>query len=78
MKTLLVSTVLLLSVFGALAQSKPEEDLAGVRQACFDYIDAFYKADTTLAFQSVHPTLQKRGFSFDEKTGAYSRQLEMP
>ncbi|HLL95716.1 MAG TPA: nuclear transport factor 2 family protein [Spirosoma sp.] len=78
MKNLFASAMLILSVSGAFAQSKPSDELAGVRQACFDYIDAFYNVDTTLAYRSVHPTLQKRGFSFDEKTGAYSKQLEMP
>lgn len=62
----------------AFDQSGPADDIADVRQACFNYIDAFYKADTTLAYQSVHPTLQKRGFSFDQKSGNYSMQLEMP
>lgn len=78
MKIFFTSAMLILSMSGAFAQSKPSAELAGVRQACFDYIDAFYNADTTLAYRSVHPTLQKRGFSFDEKTGAYSKQLEMP
>ncbi|GAB3716841.1 hypothetical protein GCM10027592_58500 [Spirosoma flavus] len=61
----------------AYAQT-PVDDVAGVRQACFNYIDTFYKVDTTLAYQSIHPTLQKRGFSFDQRTGSYSKQLEMP
>ena len=72
----------LILVFCALssvfAQSSLPNEVADVRQACFNYIDAFYKADTTLAYQSVHPTLQKRGFSFNTKTGNYSKQLEMP
>lgn len=59
-------------------QPAPANEVAGVRQACFNYIDAFYKADTTLAYQSVHPSLQKRGFSFDQKAESYSKQLEMP
>jgi hypothetical protein len=53
-------------------------DIAAVRQACFNYIDAFYKADTALAHASVHPTLQKRGFAYDKAKSAYSAQLEMP
>ncbi|MGA0559678.1 nuclear transport factor 2 family protein [Larkinella sp. VNQ87] len=66
------------SLTAAFAQTTPADEVAGVRQACFNYIDTFYKADTTLAYASIHPTLQKRGFFFDEKTGRYSKQLEMP
>ncbi|GAB3510367.1 hypothetical protein GCM10027341_48710 [Spirosoma knui] len=78
MKKVILSTLLTLSIATAFAQGSPQEDLAGVRQACFNYIDTFYKVDTTLAYQSIHPTLQKRGFLFDNNTNAYSKQLEMP
>ena len=60
------------------AQSTGAADTAAVRVACFNYIDAFYKADTMLARASVHPQLQKRGFAYDNTKGAYSAQLEMP
>lgn len=53
-------------------------DEAGIRAACLDYIEAFYKADTTLAYRSVHSKLQKRGFAYSRQNKAYSRQLEMP
>ena len=78
MKTLLTPFLLFVTLTSALAQTNSTDEVAGVRQACFNYIDAFYKADTTLAYQSVHPSLQKRGFAFDQKTGRYSNQLEMP
>ena len=78
MKTVFAILLTVLALTGAVAQTNSTDDVAGVRQACFNYIDAFYKADTTLAYQSVHPSLQKRGFSFDQKTGSYSKQLEMP
>lgn len=78
MKTILATFLFFLAVTSVSAQTNSTDDVAGVRQAGFNYIDAFYKADTTLAYQSVHPTLQKRGFSFDEKSGSYSKQLEMP
>ncbi|GAB4039108.1 nuclear transport factor 2 family protein [Spirosoma gilvum] len=77
MKTSLIALLGCVALTSAFAQT-PANDVAGVRQACFNYIDTFYKADTTLAYQSIHPTLQKRGFSFDQKTGSYSKQLEMP
>ncbi|MFD2571023.1 nuclear transport factor 2 family protein [Spirosoma soli] len=75
MKNLVLSALLTLSVANVFGQN---DDVAAVRQACFNYIDTFYKVDTTLAYQSIHPTLQKRGFFFDDKTSAYSKQLEMP
>jgi hypothetical protein len=53
-------------------------DIEGVKSACFDYINAFYKADTTLAYRSVHPSIRKTGFYFNEENGNYSEQLEMP
>ncbi|WP_128546934.1 nuclear transport factor 2 family protein [Larkinella soli] len=75
----LIFTVLLAFVLtGVYAQNGQTDDMAGVRQACFNYIDTFYKVDTTLAYQSISPALQKRGFAFDEKTATYSKQLEMP
>lgn len=78
MKTVFAILLTVLALTGAVAQTNSTDSVAGVRQACFNYIDAFYKADTTLAYQSVHPSLQKRGFAFDQKTGTYSKQLEMP
>ena len=64
-------------LFTAHAQQTSPDETA-IKEACLNYIDAFYKADTTLAYQSIHPTLQKRGFFYDEKAGGYSKQLEMP
>jgi hypothetical protein len=78
MKKVMLSALLTLFIVTAFAQGSQQEDLAGVRQACFNYIDTFYKVDTTLAYESIHPTLQKRGFSYNEKTSTYSKQLEMP
>jgi hypothetical protein len=37
-------------------------DVEAVRAASFAYIDALYKADSTLVLKAVHPTLNKRGF----------------
>jgi Putative lumazine-binding len=37
-------------------------DVAAVTAASFAYIDALYKADSTLVLKSVHPTLNKRGY----------------
>ena len=54
------------------------EDIEGVKAACYDYINTFYKADTLLAYRSVHKSIRKTGFYFDEEKAAYSDQLEMP
>ncbi|HEY1007796.1 MAG TPA: nuclear transport factor 2 family protein [Sphingobacteriaceae bacterium] len=75
MKKIIGIAGLTLISFLGFAQS-PDE--AGIRAACLDYIDAFYRADTTLAYRSVHPKLQKRGFAYSEQNKAWSRQLEMP
>ena len=77
MKKLVTTTLLLAALSTCFAQNPPEE-LTAVRQACYDYIDAFYQADTALAYRSIHPTLQKRGFSYSTKDSNYSKQLEMP
>ena len=75
-----ISLSLLSLFFSALcyAQDSTAVNVTAVREACFNYIDAFYKADTLLAHSSVHPMLQKRGFSYDKTKALYSKQLEMP
>ena len=75
MKKLVLFLCFALACSLGFAQSADE---AGIRTACMDYIEAFYKADTTLAYRSVHPRLQKRGFSYSRQNKSYSRQLEMP
>lgn len=71
----LFAVILLICANTAFGQ-KSDED--AIRQACFDYIDAFYKADTSLAYRSVHPQLQKRGYFYSAKDSKFSNQLEMP
>jgi len=58
--------------------AQPTADEQAVRAACMDYIEAFYQADTTLAYRSISPTLRKVGFYYNEESGDYSHQLEMP
>ncbi|WP_350284440.1 nuclear transport factor 2 family protein [uncultured Croceitalea sp.] len=58
------------------AQSATEVD--NVKAACLDYLNTFYKADTTLAYRSVHKSVRKTGFYFKEDKQEYSQQLEMP
>lgn len=78
MKNQLLLFLCLMATPAVRAQNAQSAEASGVRQACLNYIDAFYRADTTLAYASVHPSLQKRGFSFDAKTEVYSKQFEMP
>jgi hypothetical protein len=81
MKTLILSVIFsLLSGIVALAQNltSPEQDKEAVKAACYDYINAFYQADTTLAYRSVHPQVQKRGFWFNDKKNEYAKMGEMP
>lgn len=64
------------SVSGINADQQAE--IEKVKTACFNYIHTFYKADTTLAYESIHQSLRKTGSYFNEKEKAYSSQLEMP
>lgn len=57
---------------------KKEQAIKGVKQAAFNYIDTFYKADTTLAYKSVHKDVRKVGWWFDKKKEKYSTKSEMP
>jgi len=58
------------------AQDK-ETVVKDVTQAAFNYIDTFYKVDTTLAYKSVHKDLRKVGWWYDQKKNAYSDNSEM-
>lgn len=71
---------MLLAVFFIVqltAQNKNRE-IKDVTQAAYNYIDAFYKADTTLAYKSVYKEVRKAGWWFNKKKEAYSDNLEMP
>lgn len=68
---------LILMTFSQFAFTQ-EEDVKAVKQACMNYINTFYNADTTLAYKSIHKSLRKTGFYFAEQYQKYSKQLEMP
>ncbi|WP_299884126.1 nuclear transport factor 2 family protein [uncultured Lacinutrix sp.] len=72
--------IFLCVLFFTLQVSAQEKELAtkNVTIAANNYIDTFYKADTTLAYKSVHKKLRKVGWWFDEKKGKYSDDSEMP
>lgn len=56
-----------------------EKELAvkKVTEVASNYINTFYKADTTLAYKSVHPKLRKVGWWFNKKKDQYSNDSEM-
>lgn len=77
MKNILMVLVAFLCATMVNAQSA-DSDRKAVEKACMDYIMCFYKADTLIAKQSIHPKVQKRGFFFPPDQKAYTDQLEMP
>jgi len=58
------------------AQEK-EQAIKDVTQVGYNYIDTFYKVDTTLAYKSIHIDLRKVGWWYDKKKSAYSDKSEM-
>lgn len=77
MKTTITLFSVALCMLTVCAQD-PSDEVKAVEDACFDYINAFYQADTTLAYRSVHKSLRKTGFYWDKEKETYSDQLEMP
>jgi len=72
--TILIALFFVLQV---TAQEK-EKAVKDVTQAAYNYIDTFYKVDTTLAYKSIHKNLRKVGWWYDDKKSAYSDASEMP
>lgn len=52
--------ICLLSVSHVFAQSA--DDKKGIEKAIANYVDAFYEADTTKAYESIAKDLAKRGY----------------
>ena len=76
MKTFSFLIVLLFTI--QFSAQEKEQTIKDVKQAAYNYIDTFYKADTTLAHKSVHKDLRKVGWWFDKKKDNYSNKFEMP
>lgn len=76
MKTITILITLLFTVC-ITAQDK-DSAIKDVTQVANNYIDTFYKVDTTLAYKSIHKNLRKVGWWYDDKKKAYSSDLEMP
>ena len=66
MKKIFVS--LLLIILSGVAMSQSNNDRVQIEQAILNYVDAFYQADTTKAYESVAKNLAKRGY-FTTKEG---------
>jgi len=75
MKSLTIIFALLFCV--QITAQEKEMATKNVTEAAYNYIDTFYKADTTLAYKSVHKDLRKVGWWYDEKKKAYSNNSEM-
>lgn len=73
----ILTTLLALAFSLQLAAQDQKQEIKDVTQAAYNYIDTFYKADTTLAYKSVHKNLRKVGWWFDKKKDAYSDKSEM-
>ncbi|MCF2874678.1 MULTISPECIES: nuclear transport factor 2 family protein [unclassified Tenacibaculum] len=76
MKTFYLLIILFITI--QLTAQEKEQAIKDVKQAAYNYIDTFYKADTTLAYKSVHKDLRKVGWWFDKKKGKFSNKSEMP
>lgn len=77
MKQSVLTFTFLFSLTLIFAQN-PEQEINKVKEACLDYINTFYNADTTLAYKSVHKSVRKTGFYYQDDKQTYSEQLEMP
>lgn len=73
MKKIFCLVVLSCIAFASMAQTS--DDRKAVEKAILNYVEAFYEADTTKAYESVAPFLAKRGY-FTGKTGE-ARQATM-
>lgn len=60
MKKLIIMITLMLPLMGIKAQTADEHRL--IEKAILNYVEAFYEADTTKAYESVARDLAKRGY----------------
>ena len=74
------SAILVLSILFSITVSSQDQEIAvkEVTEAANNYINTFYKVDTTLAYKSVHPKLRKVGWWFNKKKNEYANASEMP
>ncbi|WP_445382161.1 nuclear transport factor 2 family protein [Robiginitalea sp. IMCC43444] len=78
MKTLNFLAILLISTASLLAQTNDSQnDKAAVRLAITDYMEALYKVEPYKIERSVHPSLRKIGYWYNQQEDAYRNNLEM-
>jgi hypothetical protein len=56
-------TLAVLALAPTAAPASSEQDTAGIKQACMDYVEGFYQADIARIETGVHPGLVKRAVS---------------
>jgi hypothetical protein len=66
-----------LLLFPVIAEAQAR-DTAGVRAASADYLDGFYKGDSTLHVRSIHPSVYKYGFSRQPNGEFRGMQMQWP
>ena len=74
----ILALVALLFVAAPL-RAQTAADSAGVRQAAMDYLDGFYRGDSTLHVRSIRPEVYKFGFWRQRDSVRYvSEQMKWP
>lgn len=77
-----IAFALLLCCFCSAAQAQTADDEKAVRKAVLNYVESFYKADTTKVYASVHPELAKRGYykrnnTYTEATMSFGQMVSL-
>ncbi|HEV7334196.1 MAG TPA: nuclear transport factor 2 family protein [Flavisolibacter sp.] len=68
-----ITSILLLAgllTITSATYAQQEEEKRGIERAILNYVEAFYEADTTKAYESVAKDLAKRGY-YKTKDGAH-------
>lgn len=71
-------TLLLLLVSATVTAQDYQKDLDEITKAAYGYMDIFYKADTTLAYQYLDQSLRKVGWRYSQELKKYSANKELP
>jgi len=61
MKKIILS-IFIIAAFGSRQAAAQDADRAQIEAAIRNYVDAFYEADTTKAYESISRNLAKRGY----------------
>ena len=69
-----LSTLFLLLFALSLTNAQTNNDKAGVKKACVNYIEGFYEGDENKLKVSLQPTLNKFGYWKDKDSGDYKQR----